>query len=107
MPIYCDLNFQTRDQVSVPLRDETYSSEASVLDPIKPMFANDPYSFYEEPVMMDDYYYEDYYDSIPDFSPLKGNQIQTKSIPPVPKVLIKYFTFEGEKSGFYKFLLNF
>ena len=40
----------TRDQVSVPLREEplkaTYKSDASVLDPIKPMLY-DPYMQYE------------------------------------------------------------
>ena len=41
----------TRDQVSVPLREEpsptyspaTYKSDSSILDPIKPMLYNDPY----------------------------------------------------------------
>ena len=79
---------QTRDQVSVPLREETYSSEASVLDPIKPMLY-DPYN-YEDPAMMEDYYYDDYYDAaLPDFSQVprdQGNQIQTKSQPSLIKV---------------------
>ena len=65
---------QTRDQVSVPLRDETYSSQPSVLDPIKPMLY-DPYSMMdsrEEHLMADDYYYDDYNYDLPDYSALKG-----------------------------------
>ena len=91
----------TRDQVSVPLRDETpqratYKSDASVLDPIKPM-NYDPYlqyeggSQYEDQPMMEDYYYDDYYDAgLPNFSALKGetpsNQIQTRELPSLTKV---------------------
>jgi len=90
----------TRDQVSVPLRDETpqratYKSDASVLDPIKPM-NYDPYlqyeggSQYEDQPMMEDYYYDDYYDAgLPNFSALKGetpsNQIQTRELPSLTK----------------------
>ena len=93
----------TRDQVSVPLRDETpqratYKSDASVLDPIKPM-NYDPYlqyneggsPQYEDQPMMEDYYYDDYYDAgLPNFSALKGdspsNQIQTRELPSLTKV---------------------
>lgn len=88
----------TRDQVSVPLREpvptltptyqpQTYKSDASVLDPIKPMLYNDPYLQYEDQPMMEDYYYDDYYDAaLPNFSALKGdtpsNHIQqSKSLP--------------------------
>lgn len=85
----------TRDQVSVPLREvqatptyqpATYKSDASVLDPIKPMLYNDPYLQYEDQPMIDDYYYDDYYDALPNFAAIKGdtpsNHIQqTKSLP--------------------------
>jgi len=84
----------TRDQVSVPLREEpsptyspaTYKSDSSILDPIKPMLYNDPYLQYEDQPSSayEDYYYDDYYDAaIPNFSALKGetpsNQIQPKT----------------------------
>jgi len=66
---------QTRDQVSVPLRDETYNSQPSsvILDPIKPMLY-DPYSMMDsrEEHLMDDYYYDDYNYDLPDYSALKG-----------------------------------
>jgi len=91
----------TRDQVSVPLREveatptytpATYKSDASVLDPIKPMLYNDPYLQYEDQPLIDDYYYDDYYDAIPNFSALKGdtpsNHIQqSKSLPPEHRAL--------------------
>jgi len=85
----------TRDQVSVPLREveptptytpsAQYKSDASVLDPIKPMLYNDPYLQYEDQPY-DDYYYDDYYDAaIPNFSALKGdtqsNHVETKRGP--------------------------
>ena len=39
---------QTRDQVSVPLRDETYNSAPTVLDPVKPIYPTyDPYRYIE------------------------------------------------------------
>ena len=91
----------TRDQISVPLRETeqlqqptitpTYKGDASVLDQaIKPMLY-DPYMQYEDQPMMEDYYYDDYYDAaLPNFSALKGdspsNHIQTKSLPAMVKV---------------------
>jgi len=90
----------TRDQISVPLRETeqlqqptitpTYKGDASVLDQaIKPMLY-DPYMQYEDQPMMEDYYYDDYYDAaLPNFSALKGdspsNHIQTKSLPAMVK----------------------
>lgn len=97
----------TRDQVSVPLREveptqtytpQTYKSDASVLDPIKPMLYNDPYLQYEEQPSSayEDYYYDDYYDAaIPNFSALKGdtpNQIQAKPAPEYRALPAKTYT---------------
>ena len=89
---------QTRDQVSVPLRDETYSSQPSVLDPIKPMLY-DPYSMMdsrEEHLMADDYYYDDYNYDLPDYSALKGGNekenvvnTQGRSLTPSEQVCYK------------------
>ena len=75
-----------RDSV-MPIRDETYSSEASVLDPIKPMLY-DPYMYEDQP-MMQDYYYDDYYDPA-EFKEdqVKINKVKTQPQPAlIPKVL--------------------
>ena len=71
----------------MPIRDETYSSEASVLDPIKPMLY-DPYMYEDQP-MMQDYYYDDYYDPA-EFKEdqVKINKVKTQPQPAlIPKVL--------------------
>ena len=88
---------QTRDQVSVPLRDESYYN-GPVLDPIKPMIY-DPYSMMDsrEEHLMDDYYNDEYdYDyGLPDYSPLKGSRpeenivnTQGRSLTPAEQPLV-------------------
>lgn len=66
-----------------------------MLEPVRPLVNQqqsfDPYNYEDQP-MVEDYYYGDYYDDLPDFSALKGSAPTKKPLlvepdqPPMPEM---------------------